>query len=82
MCEGSFNYQLFLSHIHRYGYKSWEWTRNDPIRSPLYHMNFSFMYYILKILDLDTGWMVAYGPKIVQALYAALFDYYYLKLIK
>ena len=36
-----------------YGYKTWEWTIEDPIRSPVYHFTFSIFYSLLKMSGLD-----------------------------
>lgn len=36
-----------------YGYLTWEWNKENPLRSPLYHLNFSLIFWILKILNID-----------------------------
>ncbi|KAL4510018.1 hypothetical protein ABPG72_010211 [Tetrahymena utriculariae] len=64
-----------------YGYQSWEWTREAPLRSPLYVFIFSSMYSILKYTHLDFPILVAYLPKLIAATQAATFDYFLLKIV-
>ena len=37
-----------------YGYKTWEWNKEWAVRSYTYPSIISFMYYIFKILHIDT----------------------------
>jgi phosphatidylinositol glycan class B len=42
-----------------YGYLTWEWTTEHPVRSPLYLSLYAGVYWILKALHLDgTGLLV------------------------
>ena len=43
----------YINNCFSYGYHSWEWKGDNPIRSPLYALNFSLLYYLLKILQID-----------------------------
>jgi len=46
-----------------YGHLTWEWTRDKPLRSPVYHSIFSVFYLILKLLNLEHPMLIAYGPR-------------------
>lgn len=65
-----------------YGWLTWEWSSEAPLRSPVYPSFFSLFFYILKILNLDYGYLVAIGPRIVQGALSAIYDYYLVKLLR
>ena len=44
-----------------YGYLSWEWTR-DHIRSYIHPSIFAIYFYLLKIMGLDSSYMVVNNP--------------------
>lgn len=46
-----------------YGWKTWEWTRESPLRSPVYHTLFSIVYWGLRLLKLDFPLVIAYSPR-------------------
>jgi len=50
-----------------YGTLTWEWSKL-PIRSPLGFIHYSALYYILKILKIDSPLLVAYSPRLIIAL--------------
>jgi len=69
-------------------------TTANHIHSPFYHLQFSLLYSILKATHLDKGIAVvkvfrlifilsakAYGPRILSAFWAAIFDFYLCKII-
>lgn len=70
---------LFFSHF-RYGYITWEWQ--EGLRSFLHPSIFALLYKILQVTNLDHPWMMTTGPRILQAFFAALCDYYLYKLAK
>ena len=59
-----------------YGYETWEWTIDTPIRSTLFPMVYASFYWILSIFGLDTGFLVAYGPRMLQGCLATIVSYY------
>ncbi|CAB0014952.1 unnamed protein product [Nesidiocoris tenuis] len=60
-----------------YGYLTWEWT--EGIRSYVYVGLVSGVYYILKLLDLDTPEAVVIAPRIMQGIISAIADVYFLR---
>ncbi|EGR31251.1 plasmid maintenance protein, putative, partial [Ichthyophthirius multifiliis] len=63
-----------------YGYLSWEWKVQDPIRTPLHMLIFAFLYKFLKITGLDYPLLIVYLPRLLSAFIASLHDFYLLKL--
>lgn len=61
-----------------YGYETWEWKY--AIRSSVYPLFISAQYYLLKVLEIDTVFMVTMVPRLVQALMSALGDYWTVEL--
>lgn len=61
-----------------YGYVTWEWKY--AIRSSVYPMFIAAQYYLLKILNIDTVFMVTMVPRLVQALMSAIGDYWTVEL--
>ncbi|KAM3137750.1 hypothetical protein pb186bvf_010170 [Paramecium bursaria] len=64
-----------------YGWLTWEWTSDSPLRSPVYPSFFSLFFYIIKNLNLDYGYVVAIGPRILQGALSAIYDYYLVRLL-
>ncbi|CAD8091906.1 unnamed protein product [Paramecium primaurelia] len=64
-----------------YGWLTWEWTRDQPLRGPIYHSLFSLLYWILNKLNLDHPQIIAYGPRILQCAISAIYDIYLIKLL-
>eukprot|EP00826_Nyctotherus_ovalis_P055111 TRINITY_DN7298_c0_g1_i4.p1 TRINITY_DN7298_c0_g1~~TRINITY_DN7298_c0_g1_i4.p1 ORF type:complete len:566 (+),score=82.68 TRINITY_DN7298_c0_g1_i4:3-1700(+) len=59
-----------------YGYTSWEWTIEEPIRSIVHPFIFAILYKVLALLSLDTGFLIAYAPRLLQAVLLTITDYY------
>ena len=55
-------------------YKTWEWLDDVALRSHFHPFIFAIFFKIISILHLDTPWLVAYGPRLVQAIIAAAGD--------
>jgi hypothetical protein len=62
-----------------YGYESWEWTMDEPIRSPIYQLYLSIGYRLAFALNLP-DLLVEISPKIIQILLACLCDWFLLKI--
>ena len=58
-----------------YGYKTWEWSPEWKVRSYSYPAIISLMYYILKILHIDTTYFLINGPKLLHAVGTATTDW-------
>jgi len=70
------NFKLSCS----YGYRTWEWNPEAPLRSPIYHSQISLIYKALQLTGLDSYFMRAYSPYLIGVLYAAVFDLFFLKI--
>ncbi|KAG0280015.1 glycosylphosphatidylinositol anchor biosynthesis [Linnemannia gamsii] len=57
-----------------YGYLTWEWLVG--LRSVLHPAIFAALYKVLSLLGLDDGSLFIYAPRLLQALFAALGDFY------
>ncbi|KAF9372880.1 hypothetical protein CPB97_000960 [Podila verticillata] len=57
-----------------YGYLTWEW--DVGLRSVLHPAFFAALYKVLAVLGLDGGSVFIYAPRILQAVFAALGDFY------
>ncbi|KRX06726.1 hypothetical protein PPERSA_09128 [Pseudocohnilembus persalinus] len=70
-----------ISHfdVFNYGYKTWEWTIDNPIRSPLYNLPVSLAFYICKYFQIDHVFIIRLIPKLFGAVYATLFDIFSIK---
>jgi len=53
---------------------TWEWLDTVALRSHLHPLMFAIFYKVLDLLRLDNPWVVAYGPRYVQALLTAIGD--------
>ncbi|KAK9365228.1 Alg9-like mannosyltransferase family-domain-containing protein [Lipomyces kononenkoae] len=58
--------------VYGYGYLTWEWK--EGLRSIAHPMVFSAVYWVSELLGLGNAG-VLYGPKVLQALFAAIADY-------
>ncbi|KAK9240391.1 Alg9-like mannosyltransferase family-domain-containing protein [Lipomyces kononenkoae] len=58
--------------VYGYGYLTWEWK--DGLRSIAHPMVFSAVYWVSELLGLGDAGLI-YGPKVLQALFAAIADY-------
>jgi phosphatidylinositol glycan class B len=65
-----------------YGYETWEWTIATPIRSTLHPFLYAIGYWLLSFFHIDTSFLVAYLPRLIQGLLLALTDYYVYNLAK
>jgi len=63
-----------------YGYETWEWTIDTPIRSALHPFIYAICYWILKVTGFDTGFLVAYSPRLIQAVFLVITDIYVFKI--
>ena len=61
-----------------YGYLSWEWTMDEPIRSPLYQLYLSIGYIFCDHLQCST-YVKEIAPKIMQILLSIICDYFLIK---
>ncbi|KAL2611148.1 hypothetical protein R1flu_022840 [Riccia fluitans] len=61
-----------------YGHLTWEWDKG--IRSYVHPLIFAALYKVLAITGLDTPWLMARAPRLLQALFAAVCDVYLFKL--
>ena len=57
-----------------YGYLTWEWWDAHRIRSIVHPMIYMFFYEFLSIFNIDYAVIVAYGPRVLQAIFLAGFD--------
>ncbi|KAK3813734.1 MAG: Alg9-like mannosyltransferase family-domain-containing protein [Linnemannia gamsii] len=57
-----------------YGYLTWEWLVG--LRSVLHPAVFAALYKVLSVLGLDDGSLFTLSPRLLQALFAALGDFY------
>ena len=57
-----------------YGYKTWEWSKG--IRSYCYPSLVALTYLLLKILNLDTVYLLVTLPRVLQALLSSAGDYF------
>ena len=59
------------------GYLTWEWIgTNDtgPIRSHIHPLIFVPIMYLFRVTRLDTYWIIALAPRVIQGLITALGD--------
>ena len=61
------------------GYLTWEWTTPNPIRSYIHPLLFSVLFYIIKVLGLDSLELVILLPRLLHAIVAAVSDMFILK---
>ena len=61
------------------GYLTWEWTTPNPIRSYIHPLLFSVLFYIVKVLGIDSLEVVILLPRLLHAILAAVSDMFILK---
>eukprot|EP00644_Phytophthora_capsici_P005963 jgi/Phyca11/525233/estExt2_fgenesh1_pm.C_PHYCAscaffold_20199 len=59
-----------------YGYLTWEWQSDAQLRGFAHPALFAGFYKLLELLNLDSRWAVAYGPRLLQGLVAAANDFF------
>ena len=64
--------------VFNYGELTWEWEEN-ALRSIIHPGFFAIFYYILSIFHLDTTWLIAYLPRILQGLLLYCTEYFIYK---
>ncbi|CAI5733683.1 unnamed protein product [Hyaloperonospora brassicae] len=63
-----------------YGHLTWEWSDDAQLRGFAHPGIFAGLYKLLQLLDVDSRWAVAYGPRLLQGLLAAANDFFLYKL--
>ena len=58
--------------LRRYGHLTWEWAAG--IRSYLHPSLYAVLFWVLRALRCDTAALVAKGPQLLQACFAAVAD--------
>lgn len=53
---------------------TWEWLPRAEIRGWAHPFIFALLYKVLAILSLDTRWLIAWGPRLLQSIFAASGD--------
>lgn len=71
------NNKIYYCHLCRYGYLTWEWVYN--IRSYIYVSWIAILYKVLQIIHLDTVQNLTILPCIVQGLFSAIADTFFIK---
>ena len=64
--------------IYRYGHLTWEWAAG--LRSYLHPSLYALLYFVLAALRVDAPILIAKGPELLQAVFAAITDVYVYKL--
>ena len=59
---------------------TWEWQPSAQIRGYAHPMLFAIVYKFLQLCGLDTGWAVAWAPRLLQGCIYAVCDFYVYKL--
>ncbi|RLN77653.1 hypothetical protein BBO99_00006587 [Phytophthora kernoviae] len=63
-----------------YGHLTWEWQDDARLRGFAHPALFAGLYKLLELLNLDSRWAVAYGPRLLQGFLSAANDYFLYKL--
>jgi len=58
------------------GFLAWEYQSHAQLRGILHPAIFALLYAALKLLGWDSTWMVSTSPRLLQALFAGVGDYY------
>ncbi|OQR88481.1 GPI mannosyltransferase [Thraustotheca clavata] len=69
-----------VAHNLVYGYGTWEWLPTAQLRGYAHPALFALLYKGLQVLGLDTPWAVAYAPRLLQGVLAAIGDIFLYKL--
>ncbi|KAK8790953.1 hypothetical protein WA158_005584 [Blastocystis sp. Blastoise] len=66
-----------ISHlsVFGYGFRTWEWEY-PPIRSHISNIHVLIFMKILSFFNLDTSWLIAYLPRLLQCILVSISDYY------
>lgn len=62
------------------GHRTWEWQPDAQIRSYLHPGTFAIVYKALQLVGADSRWWVAFGPRILQGVFAAVCDLHVYKI--
>lgn len=65
---------------HGYGYLSWEWTMQEPIRSPIYQLYLKLGYSVCQLTNCN-AYLTEIAPKVMQLFLSLLCDWYLLKTV-
>ena len=63
-----------------YGHRTWEWTPTARIRGWAHVLPFIAFYRAIRAFEVDTAFMVAYGPRLLQAVLVAVADAHFYRL--
>ena len=66
--------EIAHNNVFGYGYKTWEWEQEWKVRSWVYPGIISWIYWILKILRLDSYEAIIYAPKILHGILTGIND--------
>jgi hypothetical protein len=72
--------EVAYQHVWPGGFIPWEFQQHAKIRGFTHPLLFVAFYALLKHTGMDSTWMVANGPRLVQALFAGVGDYYLYRL--
>ncbi|KAG5517874.1 hypothetical protein PMAC_000328 [Pneumocystis sp. 'macacae'] len=64
--------------VYGYGYLTWEWR--EGVRDVVHPAIFSVIYWFLKLIKYDSPYLIIICPKLLQATFAAISDFYAVKL--
>lgn len=73
---------LEVAHHSAFGYGDLTWEWSYGLRSCLYPMLFSLVYRLLALFGLDYTTILVYSPRIIQAIFSGLGDWYYYRFVK
>eukprot|EP00920_Eleutheroschizon_duboscqi_P025794 GHVT01063660.1.p1 GENE.GHVT01063660.1~~GHVT01063660.1.p1 ORF type:complete len:680 (+),score=30.03 GHVT01063660.1:157-2196(+) len=62
-----------------YGFLTWEWIPCISLRGIIFPSLFAALFLVLSSVGLDTPWLIAYAPRLLQGVLAGLADYGTLK---
>ena len=65
-----------------FGHRTWEWTAPARIRGWLHVFPFILFYQLIRTFRIDTPFIVAYGPRLLQAMLVAVADVHFHRLAK
>ena len=68
--------EVAYKHVWSGGFIPWEYQSHAQLRGFLHPLIFTLLYAALKRLGIDTRWTVAHGPRLLQAIFAGVGDYF------